>query len=154
MLCFLFFSCSTVAASINALATVTFEDFVKSCFPHISDKKSTWISKGLCRYSWWIHVVKYICSMCPSPAFSILDTLIHKQIQMKHLKIQVQILTLPKFTLLWSYTDPIFRCSFVLTLCFRSITSSSSLHYVNQRITALWLKLFLKTHWSPFKNFK
>ncbi|XP_058519231.1 sodium-coupled monocarboxylate transporter 2 isoform X2 [Ochotona princeps] len=39
---------STVAASINALATVTFEDFVKSCFPHISDKKSTWISKGLC----------------------------------------------------------------------------------------------------------
>ncbi|XP_062054043.1 sodium-coupled monocarboxylate transporter 2 [Lepus europaeus] len=39
---------STVAASINALATVTFEDFVKSCFPHISEKKSTWISKGLC----------------------------------------------------------------------------------------------------------
>ncbi|KAM7327609.1 hypothetical protein ACRRTK_013976 [Alexandromys fortis] len=38
----------TVAASINALATVTFEDFVKSCFPHLSDKKSTWISKGLC----------------------------------------------------------------------------------------------------------
>lgn len=39
---------STVAASINALATVTFEDFVKSCFPHLSDKTSTWISKGLC----------------------------------------------------------------------------------------------------------
>ncbi|XP_052581313.1 sodium-coupled monocarboxylate transporter 2 [Peromyscus californicus insignis] len=39
---------STVAASINALATVTFEDFVKSCFPHLSDKMSTWISKGLC----------------------------------------------------------------------------------------------------------
>uniref|UniRef100_A0A8C6QWC7 Solute carrier family 5 (sodium/glucose cotransporter), member 12 n=1 Tax=Nannospalax galili TaxID=1026970 RepID=A0A8C6QWC7_NANGA len=39
---------STVAASINALATVTFEDFVKSCFPHLSDKQSTWISKGLC----------------------------------------------------------------------------------------------------------
>ncbi|XP_042547263.1 sodium-coupled monocarboxylate transporter 2 [Dipodomys spectabilis] len=39
---------STVAASINALATVTFEDFVKTCFPHLSDKKSTWISKGLC----------------------------------------------------------------------------------------------------------
>ncbi|XP_066216648.1 sodium-coupled monocarboxylate transporter 2 [Saccopteryx leptura] len=39
---------STVAASINALATVTFEDFVKSCFPHLSDKLSTWISKGLC----------------------------------------------------------------------------------------------------------
>ncbi|XP_057637491.1 sodium-coupled monocarboxylate transporter 2 [Chionomys nivalis] len=39
---------STVAASINALATVTFEDFVKSCIPHLSDKKSTWISKGLC----------------------------------------------------------------------------------------------------------
>ncbi|XP_036896307.1 sodium-coupled monocarboxylate transporter 2 [Sturnira hondurensis] len=50
----LFVSCafsgtlSTVAASINALATVTFEDFVKSCFPHLSDKLSTWISKGLC----------------------------------------------------------------------------------------------------------
>ncbi|XP_055455175.1 sodium-coupled monocarboxylate transporter 2 [Psammomys obesus] len=41
---------STVAASINALATVTFEDFVKSCFPHISDKLSTWISKGLCLF--------------------------------------------------------------------------------------------------------
>uniref|UniRef100_A0A8C2USP5 Solute carrier family 5 member 12 n=1 Tax=Chinchilla lanigera TaxID=34839 RepID=A0A8C2USP5_CHILA len=39
---------STVAASINALATVTFEDFVKSCFPHLSDKTSTWTSKGLC----------------------------------------------------------------------------------------------------------
>ncbi|XP_036717224.1 sodium-coupled monocarboxylate transporter 2 [Balaenoptera musculus] len=39
---------NTVAASINALATVTFEDFVKSCFPHLSDKLSTWISKGLC----------------------------------------------------------------------------------------------------------
>eukprot|EP00069_Balaena_mysticetus_P010346 bmy_06780T0 len=38
---------STVAASINALATVTFEDFVKSCFPHLSDKLSTWTSKGL-----------------------------------------------------------------------------------------------------------
>ncbi|XP_023559999.1 sodium-coupled monocarboxylate transporter 2 isoform X2 [Octodon degus] len=39
---------STVAASINALATVTFEDFVKSCFPSLSDKISTWTSKGLC----------------------------------------------------------------------------------------------------------
>lgn len=39
---------STVAASINALATVTFEDFVKTCFPHLSDSLSTWISKGLC----------------------------------------------------------------------------------------------------------
>ncbi|XP_020010212.2 sodium-coupled monocarboxylate transporter 2 isoform X1 [Castor canadensis] len=39
---------STVAAGINALATVTFEDIVKSCFPHLSDKLSTWISKGLC----------------------------------------------------------------------------------------------------------
>ncbi|XP_056382672.1 sodium-coupled monocarboxylate transporter 2 [Hyla sarda] len=39
---------STVAASINALATVTYEDIVKSFFKNISDKKSTWISKGLC----------------------------------------------------------------------------------------------------------
>ncbi|KFQ37466.1 Sodium-coupled monocarboxylate transporter 2, partial [Mesitornis unicolor] len=39
---------STVAASINALATVTFEDLVKKCFPNMSDKMSTWISKGLC----------------------------------------------------------------------------------------------------------
>uniref|UniRef100_H3B3W7 Solute carrier family 5 member 12 n=1 Tax=Latimeria chalumnae TaxID=7897 RepID=H3B3W7_LATCH len=38
---------STVAASINALATVTFEDFVRKCFPSISDKLGTWISKGL-----------------------------------------------------------------------------------------------------------
>ncbi|XP_036619738.1 sodium-coupled monocarboxylate transporter 2 [Trichosurus vulpecula] len=39
---------STVAASINALATVAFEDFVKSFFPNLSDRWSTWISKGLC----------------------------------------------------------------------------------------------------------
>ncbi|KAJ7399733.1 Sodium-coupled monocarboxylate transporter 2 [Pitangus sulphuratus] len=40
---------STVAASINALATVTFEDLVKKGFPNLSEKMSTWISKGLCR---------------------------------------------------------------------------------------------------------
>ncbi|XP_043561361.1 sodium-coupled monocarboxylate transporter 2 isoform X2 [Chiloscyllium plagiosum] len=39
---------STVAASINALATVTYEDFVKQCFLNVSEKTSTWISKGLC----------------------------------------------------------------------------------------------------------
>ncbi|OWK52902.1 Sodium-coupled monocarboxylate transporter 2 [Lonchura striata] len=39
---------STVAASINALATVTFEDLVKKGFPNVSEKMSTWISKGLC----------------------------------------------------------------------------------------------------------
>ncbi|XP_063800401.1 sodium-coupled monocarboxylate transporter 2 [Pseudophryne corroboree] len=39
---------STVAASINALATVTFEDIVKNIFKNTSDKTSTWISKGLC----------------------------------------------------------------------------------------------------------
>ncbi|XP_026560281.1 sodium-coupled monocarboxylate transporter 2 isoform X2 [Pseudonaja textilis] len=39
---------STVAASINALATVTFEDFVKNCFPKLSERASTWTSKGLC----------------------------------------------------------------------------------------------------------
>ncbi|NXG33839.1 SC5AC protein, partial [Dromaius novaehollandiae] len=44
---------STVAASINALATVTFEDFVKKRFPDISEKTSTWVSKGLCRYLGW-----------------------------------------------------------------------------------------------------
>uniref|UniRef100_A0A7M4FVG3 Solute carrier family 5 member 12 n=1 Tax=Crocodylus porosus TaxID=8502 RepID=A0A7M4FVG3_CROPO len=42
---------STVAASINALATVTFEDFVKNCLPNLSENMSTWVSKGLCRYS-------------------------------------------------------------------------------------------------------
>ncbi|XP_006642786.2 sodium-coupled monocarboxylate transporter 2 [Lepisosteus oculatus] len=39
---------STVAASINALATVTYEDFVKYCFNNLTDRCSTWISKGLC----------------------------------------------------------------------------------------------------------
>ncbi|NXW09328.1 SC5AC protein, partial [Fregetta grallaria] len=39
---------STVAASINALATVTFEDLVKKGFPNLSENMSTWISKGLC----------------------------------------------------------------------------------------------------------
>ncbi|KAM9302084.1 sodium-coupled monocarboxylate transporter 2-like [Gastrophryne carolinensis] len=39
---------STVAASINALATVTFEDLVKNNFKNISPNRSIWISKGLC----------------------------------------------------------------------------------------------------------
>ncbi|XP_064785153.1 sodium-coupled monocarboxylate transporter 2 [Oncorhynchus masou masou] len=39
---------STVAASINALATVTYEDFVKQCCTNLSNKASGWISKGLC----------------------------------------------------------------------------------------------------------
>uniref|UniRef100_A0A8D0BA38 Solute carrier family 5 member 12 n=1 Tax=Salvator merianae TaxID=96440 RepID=A0A8D0BA38_SALMN len=39
---------STVAASINALATVTLEDFVKTCLPNLSDRRITWVSKGLC----------------------------------------------------------------------------------------------------------
>uniref|UniRef100_A0A3P9AGQ7 Solute carrier family 5 member 12 n=1 Tax=Esox lucius TaxID=8010 RepID=A0A3P9AGQ7_ESOLU len=39
---------STVAASINALATVTYEDFVKQCCTNLSTKASGWISKGLC----------------------------------------------------------------------------------------------------------
>ncbi|MBN3300908.1 SC5AC protein, partial [Amia calva] len=39
---------STVAASINALATVTYEDFIKYWFKNLSERAGTWISKGLC----------------------------------------------------------------------------------------------------------
>ncbi|XP_072526641.1 sodium-coupled monocarboxylate transporter 2 isoform X2 [Salminus brasiliensis] len=39
---------STVAASINALATVTYEDFVSQCCGDISNQAATWISKALC----------------------------------------------------------------------------------------------------------
>ncbi|KAF4081305.1 hypothetical protein AMELA_G00159950 [Ameiurus melas] len=39
---------STVAASINALATVTYEDFVSQCFRNLSNRAAIWISKGLC----------------------------------------------------------------------------------------------------------
>ncbi|KAM6960637.1 sodium-coupled monocarboxylate transporter 2 [Aplochiton taeniatus] len=39
---------STVAASINALATVTYEDFVKPGCTGLSNRASGWISKGLC----------------------------------------------------------------------------------------------------------
>ncbi|KAM4618228.1 sodium-coupled monocarboxylate transporter 2 [Polymixia lowei] len=39
---------STVAASINALATVTYEDFVKQCCVNLSNTASTWTIKGLC----------------------------------------------------------------------------------------------------------
>lgn len=83
---FLLFSpCSTVAASINALATVTFEDFVKSCFPHLSDKMSTWISKGLCRYSrgafysmsWNVHVVRALQDSGPKCTLSVWG-IVHK----------------------------------------------------------------------------
>ncbi|KAK2834437.1 hypothetical protein Q7C36_015138 [Tachysurus vachellii] len=41
-------SLSTVAASINALATVTYEDFVSQCFKNLSNKSAMWISKALC----------------------------------------------------------------------------------------------------------
>uniref|UniRef100_A0A4W4DX15 Solute carrier family 5 member 12 n=1 Tax=Electrophorus electricus TaxID=8005 RepID=A0A4W4DX15_ELEEL len=39
---------STVAASINALATVTYEDFVSQCWRDLSNRTATWISKALC----------------------------------------------------------------------------------------------------------
>ncbi|XP_056307530.1 sodium-coupled monocarboxylate transporter 2 [Danio aesculapii] len=39
---------STVAASINALATVMYEDFVSQCFPDLSNRAASWISKALC----------------------------------------------------------------------------------------------------------
>ncbi|XP_076863668.1 sodium-coupled monocarboxylate transporter 2 isoform X2 [Brachyhypopomus gauderio] len=39
---------STVAASINALATVTYEDFVSQFWRDLSNKKAIWISKALC----------------------------------------------------------------------------------------------------------
>uniref|UniRef100_A0AAY4CPA2 Solute carrier family 5 member 12 n=1 Tax=Denticeps clupeoides TaxID=299321 RepID=A0AAY4CPA2_9TELE len=39
---------STVAASINALATVTYEDLVSQCCGNISNQAATLISKGLC----------------------------------------------------------------------------------------------------------
>ncbi|XP_055048509.2 sodium-coupled monocarboxylate transporter 2 [Misgurnus anguillicaudatus] len=39
---------STVAASINALATVMYEDFVSQCFKDLSNRAANWISKGLC----------------------------------------------------------------------------------------------------------
>ncbi|TRY85875.1 hypothetical protein DNTS_011902 [Danionella cerebrum] len=39
---------STVAASINALATVTYEDFVSQCFRDLSNRAANWTSKALC----------------------------------------------------------------------------------------------------------
>ncbi|XP_026775131.3 sodium-coupled monocarboxylate transporter 2 [Pangasianodon hypophthalmus] len=39
---------STVAASINALATVTYEDFVSQYYRNLSNKAAMWISKALC----------------------------------------------------------------------------------------------------------
>ncbi|KAL2093330.1 hypothetical protein ACEWY4_010642 [Coilia grayii] len=39
---------STVAASINALATVMYEDFVSQCCGNLSNRAAAWISKGLC----------------------------------------------------------------------------------------------------------
>uniref|UniRef100_A0A8C5A1N5 Solute carrier family 5 member 12 n=1 Tax=Gadus morhua TaxID=8049 RepID=A0A8C5A1N5_GADMO len=38
---------STVAASINALATVTYEDFVKHCWANLSNTATTWTIKGV-----------------------------------------------------------------------------------------------------------
>nr|XP_013814896.1 PREDICTED: sodium-coupled monocarboxylate transporter 2 [Apteryx mantelli mantelli] len=59
---------STVAASINALATVTFEDLVKKFFPGISEKRSTWVSKGLCRYlGGSCRAVSSLATSCASP---------------------------------------------------------------------------------------
>ncbi|XP_056101693.1 sodium-coupled monocarboxylate transporter 2 [Rhinichthys klamathensis goyatoka] len=39
---------STVAASINALATVMYEDFVSQCYGDLSNRAANWISKALC----------------------------------------------------------------------------------------------------------
>lgn len=47
----LFVGFSTVAASINALATVAYEDFVSQCFRNLSNKATMWISKALCKYN-------------------------------------------------------------------------------------------------------
>uniref|UniRef100_A0A8C2H2J5 Solute carrier family 5 member 12 n=1 Tax=Cyprinus carpio TaxID=7962 RepID=A0A8C2H2J5_CYPCA len=41
---------STVAASINALATVMYEDFVSQCFRDLSNRAANWINKALCKY--------------------------------------------------------------------------------------------------------
>ncbi|XP_035658838.1 sodium-coupled monocarboxylate transporter 1-like [Branchiostoma floridae] len=38
---------STMSSGLNALAAVALEDFVKPCFPNLTDLKYTWISKGL-----------------------------------------------------------------------------------------------------------
>ncbi|NWH65472.1 SC5A8 protein, partial [Geococcyx californianus] len=38
---------STVSSSINALAAVTVEDFVRPCFRSLSEKKLSWISMGM-----------------------------------------------------------------------------------------------------------
>ncbi|KAM9388152.1 LOW QUALITY PROTEIN: sodium-coupled monocarboxylate transporter 1 [Phaethornis superciliosus] len=38
---------STVSSSINALAAVTVEDLIKPYFPSLSEKKLSWISKGM-----------------------------------------------------------------------------------------------------------
>uniref|UniRef100_A0A8C1Z8M8 Solute carrier family 5 member 12 n=1 Tax=Cyprinus carpio TaxID=7962 RepID=A0A8C1Z8M8_CYPCA len=42
---------STVAASINALATVMYEDFVSQCFRDLSNRAANWINKVWCSVS-------------------------------------------------------------------------------------------------------
>uniref|UniRef100_A0A673G854 Solute carrier family 5 member 12 n=1 Tax=Sinocyclocheilus rhinocerous TaxID=307959 RepID=A0A673G854_9TELE len=49
---------STVAASINALATVTYEDFVSQCFRDLSNRAANWISKALCKYTQCVQDIK------------------------------------------------------------------------------------------------
>uniref|UniRef100_A0A667ZKQ9 Solute carrier family 5 member 12 n=1 Tax=Myripristis murdjan TaxID=586833 RepID=A0A667ZKQ9_9TELE len=46
--CLFIATLSTVAASISALATVTYEDFVTPWCVNLSNAASTWTSKGLC----------------------------------------------------------------------------------------------------------
>ncbi|NXC44554.1 SC5AC protein, partial [Penelope pileata] len=60
---------STVAASINALATVTFEDLVTKCFPNLSDRASTWTSKGLC-------IVYGVLCTCMAAAASLMGAIV------------------------------------------------------------------------------
>uniref|UniRef100_A0A673GGN2 Solute carrier family 5 member 12 n=1 Tax=Sinocyclocheilus rhinocerous TaxID=307959 RepID=A0A673GGN2_9TELE len=68
---------STVAASINALATVTYEDFVSQCFRDLSNRAANWISKALCKYTQCVQDIKRgyahnpnIDSIIGSPDFS------------------------------------------------------------------------------------
>ncbi|XP_035684267.1 sodium-coupled monocarboxylate transporter 1-like [Branchiostoma floridae] len=61
---------STMDSGLNALAAVALEDFVKPCFPNLSDEKYTWISKILAMVFGLLTILMAFIASNLGPVFS------------------------------------------------------------------------------------
>ncbi|XP_035685240.1 sodium-coupled monocarboxylate transporter 1-like [Branchiostoma floridae] len=61
---------STMSSGLNALAAVALEDFVKPCFPNLSDERYTWISKVLAMAFGLLTILMAFIASYLGPVFS------------------------------------------------------------------------------------